>query len=571
MNEFDYFEVTQEDLLEIENLEINLLNSSFQLSPNEEDTETEDELQTRRRRVVRVINSDSDCSENIEPDCSDRSEPDPGWGPPKGNQRRLIAFTEISGPSSSVRSMVSKSPADFFLLFVSQDIIELLVSATNNYAIEQITKNPEVTKGARIRQWVPTNSEEMKRFLGLLIYMGLVRVPKLSDYWSSDEITGQQFPKKVMSRNRFEILIRMLHFSTDDDAHKSDRLHRIRKLVDLLNVSFKEHYTASEDICIDESMVPFRGRIIFRQYNKQKRHKYGIKVFKLCSIPGYTHRLMVYGGKNDESITTPTNVVMRLCEDFVDKGHTLYTDNWYTSIDLARKLLHRETHLVGTVRKNRRGLSKKVISTKLKRGHYIAEESRDGITVLKWKDKRDVLVLSTKHSKRFQEITKRGKKVSKPQIVIDYNRAKGAVDLADQLSAYSSPLRKTIRWNKKIALDLLLNVALINSYILYKYVTKKAIKITDFRKAIVQSFCASRHDAQPEPSRPRRVKHVLQKLEGPSRKSRRNCGECYRTNVVNFGRKEARNKTKKVNTYCNGCPEKPKLCHDCFFKLHLYV
>ena len=70
------------------------------------------------------------------------------------------------------------------------------------------------------------------------------------------------------------------------------------------------HYTPGEDLCIDESIVPFRGRIIFRQYNKQKRHKYGINEFKLCCIPGYTYRVNVCAGKKDTTTnTTPYNVV----------------------------------------------------------------------------------------------------------------------------------------------------------------------------------------------------------------------------------------------------------------------
>lgn len=89
-----------------------------------------------------------------------------------------------------------------------------------------------------------------------------------------------------------------------------------------------------------------------------------------------------------------------------------------------------ETHLVGTIRKNRRNIPKEVANDKLKTGEYIARESEDGITIMKWKDKRDVLVLSTIHSDRFQTIIKRGKTVSKPKIVLDCNRAKGAVDLS---------------------------------------------------------------------------------------------------------------------------------------------
>lgn len=107
---------------------------------------------------------------------------------------------------------------------------------------------------------------------------------------------------------------------------------------------------------------------------------------------------------------------------------------------------------------------------------------------------------------RFVEITKRGKVVRKPQIVIEYNKTKGGLDLADQMSSYSTPLRKSIRWYKKIGIDMLLNIALTNAHILYQSVNKKKIKMTDFRIAILKS------------------------------KTRRNCGECYKRNVKNLGR-----------------------------------
>ncbi|CAG4960623.1 unnamed protein product [Colias eurytheme] len=207
----------------------------------------------------------------------------------------------------------------------------------------------------------------------------------------------------------------------------------------------------------------------------------------------------------------------------------LYTDNWYTSLDLARKLLEKETHLVGTLRKNRKHLPKTVISTKLKKGAYIAKESTDGITVMKWRDKREVLVLSTKHSTRFHTVTKRGKIVSKPKIICDYNRAKGAVDLSDQMAAYSTPLH--------------------------------------FRKQLLEHLCQKLQE--PEVLvRPRRIKHVLSKRDGMVRVARRTCRECYKEIASTMGSKIAKNKSQKVITYCEQCPSKPSLCLPCFNKLH---
>ncbi|KAI4472517.1 hypothetical protein M0802_016744 [Mischocyttarus mexicanus] len=95
---------------------------------------------------------------------------------------------------------------------------------------------------------------------------------------------------------------------------------------------------------------------------------------------------------------------MSLCEDLFHKGHTLYTDNWNTSLELAEKFISKNTHLVGTLRTNRRGNSHQVLSTKLKRGQIIAKENNHGITILKWKDKKDILVLSTKHSSEMVNV-----------------------------------------------------------------------------------------------------------------------------------------------------------------------
>ncbi|XP_045765134.1 piggyBac transposable element-derived protein 4-like [Maniola jurtina] len=567
----DGFEITEDILTQLNDIEISLLNNSFQLSSEDED---DYQILPTKKKRRRIIQSDSEISEHeaVGPDTSGSTPSTNVWTEPKGNQRKIIPFTEISGVPLHVKlSMSNMSPVDFYSLFVTDDILQQIVNHTNCYAIAKITNMPEATPSARIRKWHPTNLTEMKQFFGLILFMGLVKLVKLADYWSKDKITGHPFSRTVMSRNRFELLLQMLHFSDNDDHNKEDRLHRVRQLIENLNANFKKNYTPTEDICIDESMVPFRGRIIFRQYNKQKRHKYGIKEFKLCTIPGYTYKVSIYAGKNDETNNTPTNVVMSLCGDLLNKGHTLYTDNWYTSVDLARQLIDQETHLVGTIRKNRRQLPKDVVTAKLRKGDFAAAESFDGITMMKWKDKRDVYVLSTKHSIQFHDINKRGKIVSKPKIVVDYNKVKGAVDLADQLAAYSTPLRKSLKWHKKLAINLLLNTTLVNAYILYQKVTNKKIPISNFRKSIVESFCMQTNIQEIQDERPKRLKHKLVKKEGKSSIVRRSCSQCYKNIVQSQGRKQAKNKVKKVQTFCDDCPNKPFLCLDCFNKAHRFA
>ncbi|CAG5000697.1 unnamed protein product [Parnassius apollo] len=128
--------------------------------------------------------------------------------------------------------------------------------------------------------------------------------------------------------------------------------------------------------------------------------------------------------------TTPTNVVMSLCDDILNLGYTIATDNWYTNLDLVNQLLNHDTLLIVTIKKNRRGLPMAVVEAKLEKGESIAMENQRGINVLKWPSNG----------------SKEGRAIKKPKIILAYNEAKSSVDMSDQMTSYSSPLRKTVKW-----------------------------------------------------------------------------------------------------------------------------
>lgn len=403
--------------------------------------------------------------------------------------------------------------------------------------------------------------------------MGIVRLPSLAEYWSNDELFNLQFPRKVMSRNRFEILLRMIHFADNSADHNNGKLYKINPLVEMLVQSFKSLYIPEEYVCVDETLLPFRGRLGFRQFIKNKRHKYGVKLFKLCSGSGYTYNLSIYAGKNvDNRKTTPFDVVVLLTNDLLQEGRTVVTDNWYTSIQLANKMLDAETHLIGTVRKNRKGIPKEVITKKLKQGELYAKQNERGITVLKWKDTRDVLMLSTKHDDKMVEKEGRRGVKRKPEVVCDYNKGKGSVDLSDQMGAYSNPLRKSLKWYRKVAFELLLTTCMVNAYLLYKEVRGLNITITDFKKSVVKHLASSSESDNTEQNiqRKRRRQHTFaQHEEGNMHKRRKMCKNCYKKNSNEHGRSYATNRTKKVDTYCMDCNNKPSLCLECFNSIHV--
>ncbi|XP_050303751.1 piggyBac transposable element-derived protein 4-like [Anthonomus grandis grandis] len=248
-----------------------------------------------------------------------------------------------------------------------------------------------------------------------------------------------------MSRNRFEGILGMFHVSDNvKDRPSDDRLYKISEFLDMLQKKFKSSKMPEKDICIDESNVPFRGRIYFRQYTPNKRHHYGIKLFKLSVSGGYTWDFKVYTVREKSSeFAVSEKVVMELMEGLLDSGCTLYTDNWYTSVSLAKRLIDRKTPLVGTIRANRKGNPQEVIKEKLNRGGIVARQDNDKTVVLKWKDKRDVIMLSTKHDDSTVTLAKKDREVIKPKVIVDYNQGKAFIDLSDQMSAYAPVLRRT--------------------------------------------------------------------------------------------------------------------------------
>ena len=114
----------------------------------------------------------------------------------------------------------------------------------------------------------------------------------------------------------------------------------------------------------------------------------------------------------------------------------------------------------------------------LKRGEMISREDCNGIVVIKWRDVRDVKVLSTKHApimlRNSDSSTHRSRSQKmKPLAVIEYNNGKSGIDRSDQIVSYAESIRKSIKWYRKLALHLLLRTTIVNTHVAYQEVTKK--------------------------------------------------------------------------------------------------
>ena len=74
---------------------------------------------------------------------------------------------------------------------------------------------------------------------------------------------------------------------------------------------------------------------------------------------------MVYTGKekgaSENDMRASDRAVLSLVDEYLNEGRILAVDNYYTNAAIATKLLHKKTHLIGTLRKNSKSIPKKVL------------------------------------------------------------------------------------------------------------------------------------------------------------------------------------------------------------------
>lgn len=86
----------------------------------------------------------------------------------------------------------------------------------------------------------------------------------------------------------------MIHFSDNSQIDKNNRLFKLGTLIDDVMFNSNMCMRPGNFFCIDESLIKFMGRLSFKQYIKNKKKKFGIKLFKLCTHPCYTLAVKVY-------------------------------------------------------------------------------------------------------------------------------------------------------------------------------------------------------------------------------------------------------------------------------------
>lgn len=166
----------------------------------------------------------------------------------------------------------------------------------------------------------------MREYIGLLILMGINKLPDYKLYWSTNKFMANAGFQHVMPVKRYEKLTQYLHCSSVTDDN--DQLCKIRELMDMFSLNISNSYSPQQFQTIDEGMVAHKGRHTAKQYIPSKPVRWGLKVWLRCdSVSGFCHQFEVYMGRvrgQRQSIPLGQGVVERLTESLVGKNFHVF-------------------------------------------------------------------------------------------------------------------------------------------------------------------------------------------------------------------------------------------------------
>lgn len=513
------------------------------------------------------------------------------------------------------------SPLTLFTLFFSDSVCSQIAVNTNAYAA---SKGAGEVEGSR--HWEDTTLGDIHIFLGILVYMGIFRLPCVEDYWSTNPSYPQHSIAHFMTLVRFQQLKRFLHVS-HPDLPEEHWYSKVEPLTTKLAQDFARYYIPSSNVSIDEMIVRFSGRSSHTVRVKGKPTPEGYKIIALCQA-GYTYSFLytsrinsIVGVEKINGLTMTSSAVVHLAKTlpFSTHHYNIYMDNYFSNIPLFTYLRQLQIGACGTVRINSAGFPKRLKVPKAKK---LAWNTLSGIVVnnqvlaVIWMDNALVSMLSTIHKihmdDNFIERIRRCPRNTStnaanaravfngnptaplkiPKLIDDYNHNKNGVDLSDQFRSYYCTQLTVVRTWMPLCFWIL-DTTIVNSYRIYA-VRKGTLTHKEYRFnlawALIASGALNQHHSMMKKHKrecdatsdnhPRKTMHVTKNTELPPSRfvpgfhygqysdTRELCLLCrYRATVL---KDKSYKSSTQTNWVCKDC--KVPLCmskaRNCFEDFH---
>ena len=198
------------------------------------DSDSEEEFIGFSREDVAIFDHMNQNGDDDEIDLAESDDSESEGDEPDGDQEGPAAFINWNNDPSEVQvpgftehvGLTRQLPCDatpiqFFLLLFTTELIDLIVKYTNSNAVEMILSDAAgIVEGTLA--WTPTSSEEIMAFLGIVILMGIVKLPSTQLYWSQDKRLHQHGVTKIFPRDRFNLLLKYFYCNDPEQLPHKD-------------------------------------------------------------------------------------------------------------------------------------------------------------------------------------------------------------------------------------------------------------------------------------------------------------------------------------------------------------
>ena len=302
-------------------------------------------------------------------------------------------FNKATGPNNVPNDI---TPIQLFRLYFDGVFLAKILKFTNQKAFSKHSaKHCD-------QHFIPITLEELEKLIGIQIYMCYNTLPVERDHWSTNELKGTQLIKDTMGRDKYLKVKYNLRFYDKDQCQDTDRVFKIRPLIDRISEVARSMYQPEKEVSIDESLVKFDGRFKYKVKISRKAAGCGIESINICEArTGYLLNWKLFTGTETSDMPKTEQTCVDLLKCLGDpSGHHVFTDNFYTSPSLALRLAEMKVGLTGTVRQNRKGLPRqlksKILCEKDPGPYYFRNGKGAGnLCVMAWCDSKPMLVLSS--------------------------------------------------------------------------------------------------------------------------------------------------------------------------------
>lgn len=405
------------------------------------------------------------------------------WGPPPNNFEPRLSIPAIENPTITSTLQHTSTEFEIFKQLFPKSLWIFITQCTNSRLdIFQQTGDKNV---------VHADVGEMMVVIACTLIMSYNRLPSFNAYWSKNPSLGNAAIKAAISRDRCKLLMSKLYFNDPNKPEGASKIYYIEEVVSCFKQTFQNCRSDSSRQSIDESMTKFKGRSTLKQYMPLKPVKRGIKIWQRCdALSGYTYDMNIYCGKETtvQEGTLGERVVLKLANTIKKPQVSLCFDRFFTSVHLIDTI---EFPAVGTCIQTRKNVPK--TDNKLKyRGDMEILTNTNGTLFVKWRDTKDVYVLSNCHSPTVSTIQRKQKNGEKlgipcPDSIAFYNAHMGGVDMADQMSTLYDLDRKSAKWWKKVFYKLLMS-AVVNAWVIQNDLRRKKIPLLDFLVPLAEAI-----------------------------------------------------------------------------------